>query len=252
MSRTTFGSPTKMTATTIKNADTRLRILQAAAETFALRGYKGTTLREICAKASANVACVKYHFGSKAELYLAVFHWLFSKIDGMLPDVDPAAIHSEADWRQALHRWVTAMLDAVVSPCPRDRWRVLLFWRERGNPTEVLPFIHERFYRPILTRLEGLLRLGLPRDVDEADLRIWTISTLAQCTVYIQHSPPWDAYLFPSNISRDEWKRRAVEHIVGSITDRLRFRSPRGCAPEAHAEPNRERADSSVEEASGK
>jgi AcrR family transcriptional regulator len=52
--------------------DTRTRILDAAEQLFAERGYRGTSVRAITDLAGANLAAVGYHFGSKAELLAAV------------------------------------------------------------------------------------------------------------------------------------------------------------------------------------
>jgi AcrR family transcriptional regulator len=52
--------------------DTRTQILDAAEHLFAERGYRGTSIRAITDLAGANLAAVRYHFGSKAELMSAV------------------------------------------------------------------------------------------------------------------------------------------------------------------------------------
>ena len=49
------------------------RILDAAEEEFALTGYAGTSLRTIADKAAVTQALISYYFGSKYELYEAVF-----------------------------------------------------------------------------------------------------------------------------------------------------------------------------------
>ena len=51
--------------------DTRTRILDAAEQLFAERGFRGTSIRAITDLAGANLAAVGYHFGSKAESSLA-------------------------------------------------------------------------------------------------------------------------------------------------------------------------------------
>ena len=50
----------------------RERLLEAAFDVFAERGYAGTSTREICRRASANAAALNYHWGSKDRLWLAV------------------------------------------------------------------------------------------------------------------------------------------------------------------------------------
>lgn len=55
-------------------ADTRTRLLDAAERLFGEQTFRSTTLRQITAAAGANIAAVHYHFGSKDELFQAVFH----------------------------------------------------------------------------------------------------------------------------------------------------------------------------------
>jgi len=51
---------------------TKNKILDAAENLFADKGFNGTSLREITSQAEVNLAAVNYHFGSKKELIKAV------------------------------------------------------------------------------------------------------------------------------------------------------------------------------------
>jgi AcrR family transcriptional regulator len=53
--------------------DTKTRLLDAAEELVATRGFASTSLRAVTAAAGVNLAAANYHFGSKEALVAAVF-----------------------------------------------------------------------------------------------------------------------------------------------------------------------------------
>ena len=53
--------------------DAKKRLVRAALQVFASKGYDGASTREICRLADVNVAGIHYHFGDKASLYREVF-----------------------------------------------------------------------------------------------------------------------------------------------------------------------------------
>lgn len=57
--------------------DVKMRILLAAKKLFAKHGFDGTSVRQICEEASANVALVSYHFGGKEKVFEAIFEEFF-------------------------------------------------------------------------------------------------------------------------------------------------------------------------------
>lgn len=54
------------------NVDTKSRLVESAIKLFALHGYDGTTTKQICDNANANIAALHYHFESKENLYLSI------------------------------------------------------------------------------------------------------------------------------------------------------------------------------------
>ncbi|MGA8322893.1 MAG: TetR family transcriptional regulator, partial [Xanthobacteraceae bacterium] len=56
---------------------TRDRIMKAAERLFAEKGYDGTSIRAIVAKARVNQAAINYHFDGKDGLYREVLRVAF-------------------------------------------------------------------------------------------------------------------------------------------------------------------------------
>lgn len=54
-----------------------MKILLAAKKLFADQGFEGTSVRQICEEAGANVALVSYHFGGKEKVLYALFSTFF-------------------------------------------------------------------------------------------------------------------------------------------------------------------------------
>jgi len=203
---------------------TRNRLLRAAAKQFAAHGYRGTTVRGICREARANVAAVKYYFGSKENVYLAVFRHLFAE-KGLRFLYDPPPLVSNAtEWREALLDWALKLIDQVTGSGFEDRCRSRLFLWERSCPSAMFRVIRDEFFVPAQERLKRLLRLGLPADVSDETLQGWCVATLAQCTVYCSQDSRWDEVLIPGTLNRAVWLRRAAAQVAGSVTSRLTFR----------------------------
>ena len=62
------------------STETRERILRAAMQLFAQRGYEGTTNRQIAAACGLTGAAIYHYFTSKAELYAAVYEAVFDRV----------------------------------------------------------------------------------------------------------------------------------------------------------------------------
>lgn len=60
--------------------DTATRLQEAARGLFARQGYAGTSVRQITARAGANLGAVTYHYGSKEQLYHAILRGLLAPL----------------------------------------------------------------------------------------------------------------------------------------------------------------------------
>jgi len=88
--RTTPGKPKpgagKVTGRARQRAETSARIVNAARQTFAKRGFHGTSTRDIANEAGTNQGLITYHFGTKEALWRAAADSLFEEFGGRLAE----------------------------------------------------------------------------------------------------------------------------------------------------------------------
>lgn len=93
-----------------KQADTRRRVLDAAATVFPQRGFHGTTVEQVAAHAGMSIGAVYSNFDSKAALFLALYErqmdrWV-RELDAVLKSGGDAAsqLRAAAAYWQDFHR----------------------------------------------------------------------------------------------------------------------------------------------------
>ena len=118
------------------HSDAPERLLQAALEVFAAKGYDGASTREICRLADVNVAAIHYYFGDKASLYREVF-----RVPEQL-GVLPAEMTADAPLRAALVAFYRHIMAFIVAPKQVQQMR-LIFLREELQPSGVLNGVAE-------------------------------------------------------------------------------------------------------------
>jgi AcrR family transcriptional regulator len=75
-------------------SSTKARILAAAEQVFAEKGFAGASTREIAAKARVNISGLHYHWESKETLYFAVFQNIYDRILDLVRRSIPGPVHS--------------------------------------------------------------------------------------------------------------------------------------------------------------
>src|SRR6266480_3360089 len=123
---------------------TRERIAEAAGEIFAERGFDGTTVRDICQRAGANIAAVNYYFGDKQRLYIEAVvrahRWRMEQ--ARLPEWN-AGTSAETK----LADFIATFIRRVRTE-PGGTWHTRLMMREMANPTEACAELVQSSIRP--------------------------------------------------------------------------------------------------------
>jgi len=159
---------------------TRARLLEAAAEVFAEQGYRHATVRDICAKANANVASVNYHFRDKEQLYMAVIEFVVQQAQPKAPylSLDPAD-PPEEQLRSFIHAFVTSLLTPNY---PEIHARLVA--HETIDPTPALDVVVEKLVRPLSMALDRIVEQLLGAAAVPEIVERCATSIISQCTLY--------------------------------------------------------------------
>ncbi|SDK29395.1 transcriptional regulator, TetR family [Pseudomonas delhiensis] len=130
---------------------TRRRILLAAGELFAERGYADTTSKAICQRAQCNMAAVNYHFGSRDGLYRAVLQDMHKHLIGY--DQLEQLTRNERPPRDKLAGLIGALTLNVANG---QRWQARLWARELLTPS---PFLSELIDQEAMPKVRLVMAL---------------------------------------------------------------------------------------------
>jgi AcrR family transcriptional regulator len=167
--------------------DTRSKLIDAASELFAKRGFHATTARDIARRAGVNLAAGNYHYGSKKELYVEVLREQFATIGktlarrgGSKPPAEVARL-TRKEALALLERRIAVILDMLIGPPPAVHGA--LMQREMADPSQAFPIIVEEFIRPMSEEMQQIVARLAP-ELSPAELRRTVLSIIAQAVFY--------------------------------------------------------------------
>ena len=167
-------------------ADTKHRVLESATRLFAERGFRETTVHEICEAAGANIAAVNYYFGGKENLYEAAWRYAYEQ-------TAEARIRRMAQARdrspeEQIRAFVRGRLDDVSSRGPASYfWRLLE--QEHHDPTGAHEAIVREVFRPMGIWLAGRIAEVLDVPASAMLLKLSLFSLIAPMGFLTTHRP---------------------------------------------------------------
>ena len=151
-------------------SDTRARIIAAALDVFATRGFDAATVKEITDLAGANVAAVNYYFRSKDDLLLHV-------LETSLREVNKGRLDAIEAWERTPNAGedrVLSLARAFVTPMVRlgrdqtgARALVRLMLQVRAIPRSLLNEVVAQHFDPVHERFIKAYRSLLPALTEE-------------------------------------------------------------------------------------
>lgn len=157
--------------------DTATRILQAAGQIFADKGFQAATIREICALAEVNLASVNYHFRDKETLYWETLKHAEEQMSARYPmPAWDAAVTPEQRLYDFVFNMLSRLLNTELAP-----WQHRLMMREVMQPTAAVRELAERYFRPHFALLNSIVAELLPAGTSDAQRHLAALSVIGQC-----------------------------------------------------------------------
>ena len=207
-----------------EHTKTRERILTIACEVFAKRGFRNTTVRDICQQAGVNVASVNYYFSSKEKLYEEVCKYAC----GISSDDSDRRfkLKPSGNPEEQLKSFVQALLTNVLGKEPSS-WRHMIMSREMVEPTNALSIIIKEMIKPRFQQLYSIVKELLGKKAADETVRRCCFSITGQC-LYYRFAQPVVMKLNPQQKYDQASIEKLAEHITRFSLDALKqFSSPK-------------------------
>lgn len=195
---------------------TRDRIMRAAERLFAERGYEGTSVRAIVAKARVNQAAINYHFDGKDGLYREVLRTAFRAMtEDQLAHAEETKAMSRED---ALRSFIRRQLHPLMGRDEYSRYMRIFNW-ETLRPSAVFRALLSEEAAPFMGLAADLVRRFLP-DADVRTITVASIWLIGQSSVFLRNretlaQPPVGLVLDDTVV---EWLSQQIGNwIVGGL-----------------------------------
>lgn len=144
---------------------TRERILDAAEELFAQRGFEGVSVRKIMSQADADVSLAYYHFKSKRDLFDQVMLRRVEYLNEIrlkaLEEVENRDDGQEPTVEEIIGAFTRPLLQLLVDD--HDKWsHYFQLIAQINNSPERGGELMSRYFDPLVSRFIEALRKALP------------------------------------------------------------------------------------------
>jgi len=195
----------------IENGDTACKILEAAMEVFAEKGFRGATTREIAAKAGANVASLHYHFRDKESLYLKVLNRFIDESLSESP-IPESIGESGLSPEKGLELFIDMALRRVLNRKMALAWT--FFLHEMIDPSGGRDLIAERLARPHSLILRQIVARLLGKAATEEKVKLCSVSVASQILYQRIARPMVEALLPGMDFSSEKGIAKLSAHIA--------------------------------------
>jgi AcrR family transcriptional regulator len=196
----------------VDGQETRAKLLLAASEVFAIKGFRDTTNEDICTKAGTNTAAVNYHFGSKENLYIEAWKYAFEKsIQKYPPD---GGISPTAPIQERLYGRILSFMQRIADPETHD---IEIMHKEFANPTGLLTELIQQKIKPFDQDFVGIFKELLGDKAGEELIHFCRMSVMSQCfgpMLHLRHYRSKPSVSFRKKSLKDFSIKELAAHIT--------------------------------------
>jgi len=196
-----------------KDQDTKTRLLHAAGDLFATKGFKGATIRDICDRVGANLASVHYYFRDKEGLYEAVVQYVMDETGRKFPHRPFQGVGD--DPAEELFLFIKYFLERRLHSEFPDWFKRVLFQALHDPRPSIRELVTQR-HKKNYVYLVALIRRLLPESADDRTVHLVMASVIGQCQFY-----QLDRYLVPELKKHVDTSPEGIEQLARYITDFL-------------------------------
>jgi len=143
---------------------TRARLLEAAAELFAARGYAGTSIRAVTQAAGVSVSAANYHFGSKRVLLREAIERVLEPLNRERRAEIEAILRAPGPGPPGVEELLRAFLRPLfASPAGQRRRYRQIVNRLHTEPPGLVSELAEEVFAPLAGVMVDALVVALPR-----------------------------------------------------------------------------------------
>jgi AcrR family transcriptional regulator len=188
---------------------TKARILAAAEEVFAGKGFQGASTREIAARAGVNISSLHYHWESKETLYFAVFRNIYDGIVDLLRNTLAPLLVRQGKREQAIDVTMRELFDFFADNPNVPK----LLMRRIVENEEIDVGIERDVLAPAWTVFsEWLGRLGR-RSFSDDESRLFMLSVHSVLLVYLLDSRSYRS-LLGGSVRSGPLRERVRRHVT--------------------------------------
>ena len=200
-----------------KGSATRDRLIQAACDIFAQKGYDDATVAEICARADANIAALNYHLGDKAAAYRLAYEMAFE--EGL--SRHPFDFNSNASPIERLEAHIISLLHRMNVDGNQTRFERIRNW-ESLKPTGLVDDLDFEVRRESRAHMLKCLSDIVGAQVPHEELLLAEAIVLSMCRMVLPFNRR-DLAIVEAEKIDEAMINKLTKRIIGVVLGGLKF-----------------------------